>query len=127
VAALTRRGYRSVIAHPERHFAADLPERLAKLIAGGALVQATADHFLDPAAAEGMLALARRGLLHVLGSDAHSSRAGRPVALAAGLERLAAVPPLAVHLDWIARAAPAAITAGRDVEPPFAPVAGPLA
>ncbi len=119
VDALASRGYRSLIAHPERHLAADLIERLVGLIARGALVQATAASFLDPDAGVGMRALARAGVVHVLSSDAHSSRGGRPVALAAALRTLSCVEPVAEHLDWIARDAPLAIVAGQELSAPF--------
>ena len=66
-----------------------------------------------------MLALAESGVIHVLGSDAHSSRAGRPVALTPALEVLATVQRLAPHLEWIARTAPEAITRGQELTPPF--------
>ena len=39
---LTDRGFRALIAHPERHPSGDLRERLRQLIRRGALVQATA-------------------------------------------------------------------------------------
>ena len=113
-ARLTARGYRALIAHPERHLAADLVARLARLTAAGALVQATGAFFLDPAAGSGMLALARAGVVHVLGSDAHSASRGRPVALSAPLRALGTVEPAATHLEWIARTAPRAIAAGRS-------------
>lgn len=118
---LRERGYRSVVAHPERHLGHDLPERLAALIEDGALVQATAAFFEDEPTAPGMLDLAARGLVHVLGSDAHSARAGRPVRLSAALEHLGRIPALAPHLDWIAREAPGAIVRGEQVSPPFSP------
>ena len=118
---LSERGYRSLIAHPERHLTTDLAERLGHLIARGALVQATADHLVDPRTADGMTSLAGRGLLHVLGSDAHSSRAGRPVRLAAALARLGAIEPVASHLGWVRDLAPRAIVEGEEVAPPFGP------
>lgn len=121
VRELAGRRHRSLIAHPERHLSEDLPERLASLVREGALVQATADFFLRPETAPGMLALAERGLVHVLGSDAHSSRAGRPVRLSPALEVLGAVAPLRSHLEWIARDAPAAIVGGEQVEAPYEP------
>jgi protein-tyrosine phosphatase len=114
-------GLRCLIAHPERHPAPDLVPRLAALVRAGALVQATAAHLERGPAAEGMLELARRGLVHVVASDAHSSRAGRPVRLSGGLARLREAPLVAPHLGWVAHAAPEALIAGRDVEPPFAP------
>jgi hypothetical protein len=65
-----------------------------------------------------MLALAEAGVVHVLGSDAHSSHGGRPVALAAGLARLRET-ALGAHLDWIARDAPRAIVRGDAVTSPY--------
>ena len=72
-------------------------------------------------AAEGMLTLARQGVVHVVSSDAHSSHGGRPVRLSGALARLAEVEPVASHLDWVAREAPRAIVAGEDLVAPFAP------
>ncbi len=118
---LAARGHRCLIAHPERHIAGDMVERLTRLVRQGALIQATADFFLHEETAGGMLELAGRGLVHVLGSDAHSSRFGRPVRLGPALEALAAVEPLRPHLEWIAREAPAAIVRGDELQAPFAP------
>ena len=120
--ALTRRGFRSLVAHPERHAGGDFRERLEALVAAGALIQVTAALIADGPAAPVMLELAALGLVHVLASDAHSSRAGRPVKLSHGLARLREVPPIAPHAEWTVREGPAAILAGRDVMPPFAPV-----
>jgi protein-tyrosine phosphatase len=119
VARLRARGFDALIAHPERHLGADLFERLERLVAAGALVQATAAFFEPGPAAGGMRELARRGLVHVLGSDAHSSHGGRPVALRGALAALADVERVGPHLDWIARAAPRAIVAGEQVAPPY--------
>ena len=121
VRKLADRGFRTLVAHPERHLGDDAVARLADVVGEGALVQLTAAFLLDEHAGPAMLDLAQQGLAHVLGSDAHSSHWGRPVALAAGLERLASAQLLAPHLDWIAREAPAAIVAGRPAEPPWAP------
>jgi len=118
---LAQRGHRSLIAHPERHLSPDMFERLVGLIGAGALVQGTADFFLHDETAPGMLALAEAGLVHVLGSDSHSSRHGRPPQLAAALARLARVERLAPDLGWIAQIAPRAIIEGAPLEPPFAP------
>jgi tyrosine-protein phosphatase YwqE len=96
-------------------------ERLAQLVARGALVQATADFFLRESLAAGMVALAEAGLIHVLSSDAHSSHGGRPVHLAGALGRLREVEALAPHLPWIRETAPRAIVEGREIEAPFAP------
>jgi tyrosine-protein phosphatase YwqE len=114
------------VAHPERHPVEDLIERLRRLVARGALIQATAAHFVDEPTGPEMLALPRAGLVHVLGSDAHSSRIGRPVRLSEALQALATVEPARAHLNWIGHAAPWAIVRGQDLCSPFAadPVAG---
>lgn len=119
VDALGERGFRAVVAHPERHVGPDLIECLRRVIAKGALVQATAAYFTDQRTRAAMLDLARAGVIHVLGSDAHSSRAGRPVALAAGLQALATVAPVADHLEWVSRLAPEAIVRGEEVAAPY--------
>jgi len=119
VEELAARGFRALIAHPERHPAPDLVPRLQRLVTRGALVQATAAFLTDETAQPGMTALARAGVVHVLGSDSHSSRAGRPVALTPAFDVLRSLQPTAAHLDWIARAAPIAIVRGEDVRAPF--------
>jgi protein-tyrosine phosphatase len=119
VDALAARGFRAVVAHPERHAGPELVEQLRRVIAKGALVQATAAYFTDVGSRPAMLDLARAGVVHVLASDAHSSHAGRPVALAAGLQVLASVRPVAEHLEWVSRGAPDAIVRGEEVDPPY--------
>ncbi len=121
VAHLAARGFRSLIAHPERHLAEDLHAQLAGAIAAGALVQATAAHVEAGPAAGGMRDLAQRGLIHVVASDAHSSHGGRGMGLSGAVARLGEIDALAPHLDWIAREAAEAIVAGRDVAAPYAP------
>ncbi len=119
VERLRHRGFRALIAHPERHLAPDLVPRLRRLTALGALVQATAAFFTNGAAREGMIDLAGQGVIHVLGSDAHSALAGRPVALVDALQAMKTVGTVRDHLAWISRTAPEAIVAGREVRPPF--------
>jgi protein-tyrosine phosphatase len=121
VGHLGERGYRALVAHPERHLSADMFERMAALVAEGALIQATADFFLREQMAVGMLAMAERGLVHVLSSDAHTVLAGRPVRLSPALEKLREVELLAPHIEWIAETAPRAIVDGRPLETPYAP------
>lgn len=116
---LAGRGFRSLIAHPERHLGDDPAGRLAALIERGALVQATAAHMIAADTAPPMLGLAGRGLIHMLGSDAHSSRHGRPLQLSEGLAALAQVETTAPHIEWMSRDAPGAILSGEDVESPF--------
>jgi protein-tyrosine phosphatase len=119
VERLGKRGFRCIVAHPERHPGELFIERLEGLCERGALIQLTAEALVRGEAAEGMLDLARRGLAHLLGSDSHSSRFGRPVRLAEGFARLGEAERLRGHLDWIARAAPEAIVRGEDVEVPY--------
>lgn len=117
VERLAARGLRAVVAHPERHADADLEMRLATLAAQGCLIQWTAAFVADPAMREWVARWARAGLVHLLGSDAHSARYGRPVALAGGFERLReTLPPATV--EWMAREAPAAILRGEPVTVP---------
>lgn len=121
VEALAEVGMGSVIAHPERHLAPDLFERLARLIERGALVQATAAYLAHPETAAGMATMVQYGLVHVLGSDAHSASFGRAANLSEGLEALRMIEPAASHLEWISHVAPAAILSEERIEPPFAP------
>lgn len=121
VAHLAERGHRALIAHPERHLSADMYERIAALIANGALVQATADFFLREHTAAGMRALAEAGLVHVLSSDAHSSHGGRPVHMREAFERLAQIESVAPHIAWMRDTAPRAIAEGAGLELPFGP------
>lgn len=116
---LRRRGFRSLIAHPERHPAPDMRERLLELVRAGCLVQVTAALLAEGDASGTLLGLARRGLVHVLGSDSHSAHIGRPVRLSDGLQRLRSAAELRPHLEWIAERAPAAIVNGEELEPPF--------
>jgi protein-tyrosine phosphatase len=121
VARLAERGFSTVLAHPERHLTEDLAGRLAELAGKGVLIQATADALVDERSAAAMAALAARGLIHVLGSDSHSSCYGRPPALSRALAKLRDVEPVAAHARWIAEEAPAAIVRGDPVHPPFGP------
>ena len=112
-------GFHALIAHPERHVSGDMVEWIRKLIDLGALIQATAAFLVVGKAREGMLALARHGLIHVLASDAHSSHGGRPLRISQGIAALGEIEMLGPHLDWIAEEAPAAILRGEVPEPPF--------
>ena len=78
-----------MVAHPERHVGPEFPERLAVLVGRGALIQVTAAMLEQRQTASAMLGLARSGLIHLLGSDAHSSRVGRPVRLSGAISALA--------------------------------------
>jgi protein-tyrosine phosphatase len=116
VERLAADGVRTVVAHPERHAGADFRPRLQALVSAGALIQWTAE-FLALSPAEGpVTALARDGLVHVLGSDSHSSRAGRAVRLTGGFEWLARA-VTAEQLEWSRAHAPAAVLRGEPVPP----------
>jgi protein-tyrosine phosphatase len=122
VGYLGERGYRALIAHPERHLSADMFDRIAGLIGDGALVQATADFFLrEGGIGEGMRALAEAGLVHALSSDAHSSHGGRPVHLAPAFEKLRELASVAPHVEWMAEVLPRAIVEGEEIDVPYAP------
>jgi len=121
VAHLAERGHRALIAHPERHLSADIYERIAALIAAGALVQATADFFLRERFAAGMTALAEAGLVHVLSSDAHSSHGGRPLHMSQAFDRLSEIEAVAPHIEWMRHEAPRAIVEGHELQLPFGP------
>ena len=121
VERLRDRNFQCVIAHPERHAGADFRERLEALVERGALIQVTAALIADGPASPVLIELAGHGLVHLLGSDAHSARAGRPVKLSHGLARLAEVECVAPHLDWVGRDGPRAILAGEHITPPFLP------
>ena len=116
--ALAARGFSCLVAHPERHLVADLAERLRDCTRRGALVQVTAALLEDGPAAETLLDLVARGLVHVVASDAHSSHGGRPVRLSGALARIRSAGVPAARVRWIAEEAPAAIVRGAPVIPP---------
>jgi protein-tyrosine phosphatase len=117
VERLAERGLGTIIAHPERHAGVDFEERLSRLVSSGSLIQWTAEFVADAAPGDLVLRLAGEGLVHLLGSDAHSSYAGRPVRLARGFARLATVCTPA-QVAWMAERAPRAILRGDRVTPP---------
>ncbi len=121
VRELAAAGFGALIAHPERHLDSRAPARLAELVRDGALVQATAAFFEHPKAAPGMVELARRGLVHVLGSDSHSASHGRPLRLSPAVERLREVEQVGPNLEWMVERAPLAIVRGDPVRAPFDP------
>jgi protein-tyrosine phosphatase len=118
VERLAASGIRAIVAHPERHAGADLEERLLELVARGCLIQWTAEFIAQDTGGDFVEGLARDGLVHLLGSDAHSSLAGRPVRLSGGLARLAKALP-AERVTWIAEDAPWAVLRGGPVIPPW--------
>lgn len=121
LAALARRlrgeGLQVLIAHPERHAGESFEQWLRELSAAGCLIQWTAA-FLTGEHGHVALQFAQQGLVHLLGSDAHSSHGGRPVHLGAAVQRLREACPTE-QADWIAYEAPWALLDGRPVSPLF--------
>lgn len=111
--ALRERGYRVLLAHPERSadLRADL-DRLDRLVDEGILVQVTARAFLpaDDERHAFAVRLLRERLVHVLASDAHGAAGPAPADLTAGIE--AAGDIAGARARWLAADAPAAILAG---------------
>jgi protein-tyrosine phosphatase len=118
---LTTRGYRILLAHPERNeaFQRD-PMRLRALAERGVLIQITLPALLrsDRRSRSRGLAidLVREGLAHNLASDAHSAGPWRSPNLRAGLDVLADVAP--ARAEWMVTDVPAAILAGQRIPPP---------
>ena len=120
---LTLAGLQILLAHPERNptFQHD-PERLARVVQRGVLVQVTAMALAVRSRRSRSrrlaLFLVEEGLAHVIASDAHSLAMGRPVGLSAGVAAAAEVAP--ARAEWMVTDAPAAILAGEPL--PAAPV-----
>jgi protein-tyrosine phosphatase len=116
VAELAQRGLASIVAHPERHAGEDFERRLQDLAALGCLIQWTAEFVARAGSSDLVLELARKRLVHVLGSDAHSGFAGRPVQLAGAFARLAST-CAPERVRWMREDAPRAIVRGEPVSP----------
>ena len=110
---LLARGYRVLLAHPERAPALrEDPARLRALVDGGALCSVTAASLsggFGPAARWFALELLRDGLVHSIDSDAHHATL-RPPGLRNGLSAAASELP-GLDADWFAEAVPAALLA----------------
>jgi protein-tyrosine phosphatase len=117
------RGFRPVLAHPERapSFQQE-PDRLARLVERGVLCSVTAASMTGAfgGTVKKFTALIfSRGLVHNVASDAHDA-VRRPVDLRGGFESLdKELPGLAVQVDWFTQLVPEAITTGQEV--PAAP------
>ena len=110
------RGFRPVLAHPERSpsFMAK-PERLERVVERGVLCSVTAASMagrFGRTVQRFTRLLFERGLVHDVASDAHDIGRRAP-GLTAGFRLLDRdLPGLVDQLDWYARAAPEAILAG---------------
>jgi protein-tyrosine phosphatase len=116
---LTVRGYRVVLAHPERSptFQSD-PKRLADLVHRGTIIQITAQALVAHHSSRMRrlaTALIREGLAHVLASDAHSAVSPRPPQLSEAYSVVATIDPHRAR--WMVEDAPAAILAGDQLPP----------
>jgi protein-tyrosine phosphatase len=116
VAELVEGGRQPVLAHPERNVAVQQrPDLLDGLVAGGALVQLTAQSLTGRFGASPKRtarALLERGTAHIVASDAHNA-AHRPIELSSVFARLDE--PLA---RWLTSDVPQAIVAGAELPAP---------
>jgi protein-tyrosine phosphatase len=123
--ALRERGYRILLAHPER--SADLRDdrrRLERLVDEGLLLQVTARTLLpaDDDQHRFAVGLVVDGLAHVLASDAHSATGPAPADLPSAVDAASAI--AGRRARWMAADVPAAILAGHALPPPASHVSG---
>ena len=122
LADLEMRGFRAVLAHPERARSVQLSvDRLRDLVGRGALTQITAEAVtgeFGPLTRQVARTLVTNGLAHLIASDAHSPTR-RPPGLYPALEQAArwmrAEP---AELGWMVTDGPRAVLAGKPVRPP---------
>jgi protein-tyrosine phosphatase len=120
VRRLAQAGYRLLLAHPERSPTfQQRPELLDELVGEGVLAQVTGEALRRPRRS-GSGTLARRlvanGKAHVLASDAHGTTTPDRILLADAAEAAEAIAP--GRGRWMVTGSPAAILAGRPLEPP---------
>jgi protein-tyrosine phosphatase len=116
------RGFRAVLAHPERAQSLQRqPDRLRDAIGRGALTQINASSLTGGhgvAAERTARALLRLGWAHLIASDAHSAEWRDPdmrPGLAEAAAELGAAPE---DLDWMVREGPELVIAGKNARPP---------
>lgn len=111
---LQLRGFRIVLAHPERNAEVQLePERLRPLVDNGVVVQLTAaslDGRLGGAPRNAARRLLDGRLAHLLASDAHA-----PDVRSTGLSKAARAAGDRSLVRWLTRDVPAALLDGRDL------------
>jgi protein-tyrosine phosphatase len=115
------RGYRILLAHPERNPSFQRnPNRLRAIAQRGVLLQITLPSVLrDKSSNSRKLAfnLVREGLAHNLASDSHSSSGHfRPPDLRSGVQVVAEFAP--AYAEWMVTDAPAAVLEGVPLPPP---------
>ncbi len=119
IAGLAQRGFKTLLAHPERCplFQRDI-ERLAAIVDAGALVSITAGSMSGQFGApvrHFTVEMLRRGLVHDVASDAHDHM-HRPPGLLAGFEQLEEeIPGISRHAAWFTVTSPVAILAGNPL------------
>ncbi len=117
------RGFRAILAHPERADSIQRsPDRIRDVIGRGALVQLTAGSFLGdhgPAARRTAGILLAGGAAHLIASDGHSAGSWRGPELSPGIQAAAdAIDVSPQALSWMVDEGPEAILAGGPVRPP---------
>lgn len=118
--ALVVKGYRIVLAHPERNPSLQQdPDRLTSLVQRGTLIQITASSLASPPSRSRSGRMARKllstGMAHVLASDAHGLRAHGRMLLGPALE--VARELVGSAADLMVTGAPAAVLAGEALPP----------
>jgi protein-tyrosine phosphatase len=118
---LQLRGFRPVLAHPERSpaFQPDL-ERLGEMVQRGVRCSITATSMsgrFGSTVRRFTMRMLREGLVHDVASDAHDE-AGRPPGLLAGFESAEReLPGISEHAAWFTQSAPEALLAGGPLPP----------
>lgn len=120
LAALRDKGFRLLLAHPERNptLRRD-PARLRGLVERGALVQLTASSLAGPKRSRSRgfaLAALRERMAHVIASDAHGAGTVERAGLSEGLAAASAIDR--IMAEWMVTEAPAAILAGAPLRMP---------
>lgn len=121
VTTLGERGFKAVLAHPERCplFQKDVG-RLAKLVDQGVFCSITAGSMagrFGETVRAFTVELLRRGLVHDVASDAHD-HLHRPPGLVSGFGKVEEeIPGVAAHAPWFTVTAPVAILAGNPLPP----------
>jgi protein-tyrosine phosphatase len=116
------RGFRVMLAHPERSpsFSTD-PKRLGELVERGFACSITAASMggrFGRTVRDFTATLFESGLVHDVASDAHDATSRDPD-LRAGFRALSkAVPSLEEHAGWFTQEVPSAVLAGVDLPPP---------
>jgi protein-tyrosine phosphatase len=119
---LELRGFRVVLAHPERAGGVQsAPERMRDLVGRGALVQVTAGSLTGEhgrMARQTARTLLRNGLVHLIASDSHAPDRRVP-GVSEGLAGAAHALRVEPHdMRWMVEEGPRLVLAGGDVRPP---------